>query len=70
MDAIPRPDGPDDNLGASFIIFQWTLAGIAAVVLALRLFTAGAILRKISPADYLMAISFVRLPQTTLHCQY
>jgi hypothetical protein len=65
MDALPRPNGPDDNHGTSLIIFQWSLAGIAAVVLGLRLFTAGAILRKVSIADYLMLSSFVRLPKTT-----
>jgi hypothetical protein len=59
MSTIPKPNGPDVNIGPSLIGLEWGFAGLAAIVLGLRLFTAAAILRRVRIADYLMALAFV-----------
>lgn len=58
--AIPFPDGPDVDIGASLLAVEWTLAGLAGIVLGLRLFTVSWILRRVQVADYLMLAAFVR----------
>jgi hypothetical protein len=52
---------PDVNIGTSLIIYNWTLAGVAAIVLGLRLFAVIQVLRRIRMADYAMVLAYVRL---------
>jgi hypothetical protein len=56
----PRDLPPDIDLGPPLIILQWTLAGIAALVLGLRLFTSIFLLRAVRVADYFIILAFVR----------
>jgi hypothetical protein len=60
MTAIPMPNGPDVDIGGSLLAVEWTLAGIAGLVLGLRLFTVSYILHRVRVADYLMLLAFVR----------
>ena len=59
MSDIPKPNGPDINIGASLVTLEWALAGIAGIVLGLRLFTVAIVLRRVQLADYLMLVAFV-----------
>jgi len=59
MPDIPKPDGPDVNIGPSILAVEWALAGIAAVVLALRWISVVFFLRRVSLADYLMLLAFI-----------
>ena len=59
MADIPKPNGPDVNIGGSLIEVEWSLAGVSFVVLGLRLVAGKCILRRIHFADYLMVMAFV-----------
>jgi hypothetical protein len=60
---------PDVNIGTALIIFNWILAGVAAIFLGLRLFTVLHVLRRIRATDYIMVLAFVRLVYPALHTQ-
>jgi hypothetical protein len=68
MPDIPKPNGPDVNIGASVIALEWALAGVAALVLGLRWVTVAVITRRIQRADYFMVLAFVRhyIPETSV----
>ena len=59
MADIPKPDGPDVNIGGSLINVQWSFAVVSFIVLGLRLVAGICILHRIHIADYLMVIAFV-----------
>jgi hypothetical protein len=59
MPDIPKPNGPDINIGASLVALEWALAGIAGIILGLRLFTVAIVLRRVQLADYLILLAFV-----------
>ena len=59
MADIPKPDGPDVNIGGSLIKIQWGFAGVSFIVLGLRLVAGICIIRHIHLAYYLMVMAFV-----------
>jgi hypothetical protein len=64
--AFPGGKAPDHDLGRGLIEFMWTLTGISAVVLGLRLFAVYHVLKRVRAADYLMVASFVRYARHAL----
>ena len=59
MADIPKPDGPDVNIGGSLIKIQWGFAGVSFIVVGLRLVAGRCVLRHIHLADYLMVTALV-----------
>lgn len=55
----PNPPNVDTDIGGSLLAVLWTLAGISACILGLRLYTGAFILQRIKLYDYLMIIAFV-----------
>lgn len=61
MSAIPMPNAADVNIGGSLLAVEWSLAGVAGLVLGLRMFSVTCILHRVQAADYLMLLAFVSL---------
>jgi hypothetical protein len=59
MPDIPKPDGPDVNIGPSLLALEWALAGIAAVIITLRWISVVFFLRRVRLADHLMLLALV-----------
>jgi hypothetical protein len=55
----PNPSTADGNLGGLLLRLLWSLAGISACILVLRLCTGALILHRIKLHDYLMIMAFV-----------
>lgn len=53
-------DGPDASIGGTLLTTEWTMAGIAGLILGLRIFAVAYILQHVRVADYLMLIAYVR----------
>ena len=56
---MENPYAPDINIGLSLVILEWTLAGVAAVIVGARWYTVTAIQRRVQLADYVMLVAFV-----------
>jgi hypothetical protein len=69
MATTPMTNEADVNIGGSLLAVQWSLAGIAGIVLGMRLFTVTCILQRVRAADYLMVLAFVR-PAIPNSCHY
>jgi hypothetical protein len=67
MATTPMTNEADANIGGSLLAVQWSLAGIAGLVLGMRLFTVTCILQRVRIADYVLA--FVR-PAIPNSCHY
>jgi len=57
--AFPGGEEPDYNMGIGLLAYIWTLTGISAVALGLRLFTVYHVLNRVRAADYVMVASFI-----------
>ena len=51
----------DTNIGGLLLGILWGLAGFSAITLALRVYTAALIIRRVRLPDYLMIIAFVSI---------
>ncbi|TXC00325.1 hypothetical protein FocTR4_00014697 [Fusarium oxysporum f. sp. cubense] len=51
---IPKPDGPDDNIGWRVLYISWALYGIAFIVVCLRVFAQAKVTRRLQWGDALM----------------
>ncbi|KAG4439001.1 hypothetical protein IFR05_005517 [Cadophora sp. M221] len=59
-DLLP-PDGPDVNIGGHMLRVIWVLNGTSCIVVLLRLYTQGRVMRQLGLGDALMAASLVTL---------
>ena len=55
----PNPPSADSNIGGLLLALIWSLAGLSAGILGLRLYTGAFILHRIKLSDYLMIMAFV-----------
>jgi len=51
--------GTDDSTGSVLLGVLWSLAGVSAIILALRLYTAAFVLRRVKLHDYLTVAALV-----------
>ncbi|KAH6716967.1 hypothetical protein BKA61DRAFT_733178 [Leptodontidium sp. MPI-SDFR-AT-0119] len=70
--ALHPPDGPDVNIGEPMLRVIWILNGTTFIVVLLRLYTQGRIIRQLGVGDALMAASLVTLTAmvSTITIQY
>lgn len=54
-----NPPNVDSDIGGLLLALLWSLAGVSACILGLRLYTEAFILRRIKLPDYLMIMAFV-----------
>ncbi|KAF8854037.1 hypothetical protein BDZ45DRAFT_628217 [Acephala macrosclerotiorum] len=54
----PNPPGVDSNIGGLLLTLLWSLAGLSACILGLRLYTGALILHRLKLSDYLMIMAF------------
>jgi hypothetical protein len=59
MMGTPTPPMVDSNIGGLLLTLLWSLAGVSACILVLRLYIGAFILHRIKLPDYLMIIAFV-----------
>jgi hypothetical protein len=57
----PEPTSAKSSGAWLFLSVTWSLFGVSAVILALRLYTAARILRRVKLEDYLMLSALVGL---------
>lgn len=57
--SIPPNYPPNENRGPDMLRAIWAVDGIAAVIVGIRIFTSGYILRKISLPDTLIILAFI-----------
>ncbi|KAK7579463.1 hypothetical protein V3481_015261 [Fusarium oxysporum f. sp. vasinfectum] len=58
---IPKPDGPDDNIGWRVLYISWALYGIAFIVVCLRVFAQAKVTRRLQWGDALMIFALPKL---------
>ncbi|WKT50522.1 hypothetical protein QSH57_015470 [Fusarium oxysporum f. sp. vasinfectum] len=56
---IPKPDGPDDNIGWRVLYISWALYGIAFIVVCLRVFAQAKVTRRLQWGDALMIFALL-----------
>jgi hypothetical protein len=66
MDTASPPQ-VDSSVGGLLLGLLWTLAGISACILGLRLYTGAFILKRLKVPDYLMITAFVSVASVLDH---
>lgn len=57
----PNPPNIDSNIGGLLLALIWSMAGLSACILGLRLYTGAFVLHRIKLSDYLMIMAFVSI---------
>ncbi|KFY00619.1 hypothetical protein O988_03193 [Pseudogymnoascus sp. VKM F-3808] len=63
--SIPKPDGPDTDIGPPMLALCWTLYSVALLVVIARVYTQQQITRQFGLGDYFMLSSIVGVSHST-----
>ncbi|KAL9108716.1 MAG: hypothetical protein Q9227_006512 [Pyrenula ochraceoflavens] len=55
----PHPNLPDESIGPNVLIAGWVQAGVATIIVALRVFAGIKVIRKLDWSDYLMVVALI-----------